>query len=85
MKQQQLKQLQRTQQNVCHQQKFKVQFLLSILCLMATTAWADDYLKEAPSFLQPCKLKDSGNSDCVAKAVENIFTNWGPGVPGLKI
>lgn len=38
---------QRYQQHVCHQQKFKIQFLSSILILMATTAWADDYLKEA--------------------------------------
>ncbi|KAM7361046.1 protein takeout-like isoform 2-T2 [Cochliomyia hominivorax] len=61
-----------------------IPIFFGVLSLMVTSVFGDAYLKEAPSFLTPCQLSDSNNGECVAKAVENVFTNWRDGVPGLK-
>uniref|UniRef100_A0A034WL18 Protein takeout n=1 Tax=Bactrocera dorsalis TaxID=27457 RepID=A0A034WL18_BACDO len=64
-------------------------FAISILAVIACSQLAalgsgHEYLREKPSFLQPCHLHDSDNGKCLANVFENFFTEWRHGVPGLK-
>ncbi|XP_065358846.1 protein takeout [Calliphora vicina] len=77
---------QQQQQNQFQPHKFggSVLFIVGALSLMVVSVQGDAYLKEAPSFLKPCALSDPNNGVCLAKAVQNVFTNWREGIPGLK-
>lgn len=59
--------------------------LLMVLVMVATHVKSEDYLKTQPSFLISCNLQNVNSDDkCIAKGLENLFTNWKDGVPGLK-
>ncbi|XP_053953090.1 protein takeout-like [Anastrepha ludens] len=59
-------------------------FFAIISCQLAALVSGHEYLRDKPSFLQPCHLHDAGNGKCLANAFENLFTNWRNGVPGLN-
>ncbi|XP_059217614.1 uncharacterized protein LOC106089015 [Stomoxys calcitrans] len=56
--------------------------VILISLIITSTVHADNFLKTPPTFFTPCKLKDTGNGQCVSDLFQSVFVNWKGDIPG---